>query len=56
MGSQPIGRSLGISIWKIILDKGLVLVDSPSGFYWGIVTIQIDTTVESISTIHKRAY
>ena len=34
---------------KIMLVKELVLVASPLGYNWGVVAIQIDTTVESIS-------
>ena len=41
---------------EIMLEKCLVLVASPSGFYRGIVTTQLDTTVESISISHKRDY
>ena len=56
LGYLPVGILLGILIWKIVLDKGLVLLDSPSGFDWGIVKIQIDTTVESIYPRYKRSY
>ena len=41
---------------KIVLGKGLVLVALPFGYDWGIVAIQIDTTVESSSPSYKRAY
>ena len=34
---------------KIVLVKELVLAASPLGYDWGVVAIQIDTTVESIS-------
>ena len=49
MGYLPVGRSIdriiGSSIRKIMLKKGLFLVVFPLGFNWGIVTIQIDTTI-----------
>ena len=41
---------------NIVLNKGLVSVASPSGFDFGMVTIQIYTTVESSSPSYKRAY
>ena len=41
---------------KIFLGKGLFLVASPLGYDWGIVSMQIDTTVESSSPSYKRAY
>ena len=37
---------------KIVIVKGLVAVASPLGHNWGIVAIQIDTTVDSISPIY----
>ena len=39
MGFRPVGRSLGISIWKTVLVTGLVLVASPSGYNQRIVEI-----------------
>ena len=40
---------------KILLDKGLVLVASPSGYDQAIVAIQMGTTLKSSSPSYKRA-
>ena len=41
---------------KIMLVTVLLSVASPLGYDWGMVEIQIDTTVESGSNNYKRAY
>ena len=42
--------------WNIVLDKGLVSVASPLGFDRGVVSKELDKTVESISPSYKIAY
>ena len=44
VGDQEINLDLD---QEIVLKKGLMLTNSPSGIYWEIVTIKLDTTVES---------